>query len=72
MCRDNREKVRNCSAEVINECIKQIAERQQKRVIQNQTLLIYEQVESAFKSNDPNFQHAALSVIATLISSRGT
>jgi len=25
--RDNREKVRNCSAEVINECIKQIAER---------------------------------------------
>lgn len=31
LCRDNREKVRNCSAEVINECIKQIAERQHQK-----------------------------------------
>jgi hypothetical protein len=59
---------------VINECIKQIDDRKgQKTRYVNQTKLIYMEVEKAFKEPlDTNFQHAALSVIAALISHKVT
>jgi hypothetical protein len=47
--------VRTTAAAVINECIRQISERQQKRGQTSQTSLIYAQVEQAFNGNDPNF-----------------
>jgi hypothetical protein len=48
--------VRNCSAEVINECIIHLAERHKNHGADKKTIkLIYDQVEGAFRQQDTNF-----------------
>jgi hypothetical protein len=55
-CRDHRENVRMTAAECINHCIKQLTDRSQRKGHENQTRLIYDEVEKALKSDgDVNF-----------------
>jgi hypothetical protein len=71
--KDNREKVRNTAADVIKECIHQIAERQKnKGGSVTHTQLIFQQIEDAFKGGDPNFLQSALTVLGALISQKAT
>lgn len=71
-CKDHRENVRMTAAECINYCIRQITERSQRKGHQNQTQLIYAEVEQALNPelNDPFYQHSALSILGAIIQAR--
>jgi hypothetical protein len=48
-----------------------ISERESKNK-QNLVNLIYQEIKMAFDDPDPNYQHSCLTVLVTILSSKGT
>jgi len=69
--RDPRLTVRDTAAECINICLNLISERESKSK-RNLLVLIYSEVKLAFRDEDPNYQHSALTVLTSILSSKGS
>lgn len=65
--------MRDTAAECINICLNLISERESASK-QGFLSLIYEEVKRAFTSNenDPNYQYSAMTVLAALLSTKGS